>query len=317
MSGDQGPDAHAPRPRPDFLPPADEYPPPAAQNAAQDAAQAPGGRPAPAAPPSGSDSAGTWWNILVVCAASALLVAAFLPWIRARVIVDAFGQTLTHDLGERAGIDADSMVLALPVLALTAVGMALWGIAARDTRISSLTAVPGALALLVCMLFLLRLDDASDDLGSRSTLLPYDVTPAYGWYVSISAALLVLGFSLVRPLIGRRRTSEGQDPRQHAPAQQQDAGQPYAAQPYTSQPYGSQSYGSQSHGAQAYAEHQQAAEAYTDQHVAQAYVSQPHTGQSYADPASDARAYAQTYEPQDEEPKPSKKPDIDPGPPPA
>lgn len=284
MSGDQGPDAHAPRPRPDFLPPADEYPPsvpPAAE-------QAPEGPPAPAAPRPGSGSAGTWWNILVICAASALLVAAFLPWIRARVVVDAFGQTLTHDLGERAGIDADSMVLALPVLALTAVGMALWGIAARDPRISSLTVVPGALALLVCMLFLLRLDNASKDLGGESTLLPYDVTPAYGWYVSVAAALFVLGSSLVRPLIGRGRTSGGPTSGSQAPQQDDSTQQPHPGQAHPGQA-----------------------------HVDQAYVSQSQTGQSYAEPAYDARAYADTYETQDESPKSPKKPDIDPGPPPA
>ncbi|MFI0444707.1 hypothetical protein [Actinomadura sp. 6N118] len=280
MSGDQGPDAHASRPRPEFLPPADEYPPPV--HPAAD--EAPGGPPAPATPPPGSGSAGTWWNILVICAASALLVAAFLPWIRARVVVNAFGQTLTHDLGERAGIDADSMVLALPVLALTAVGMALWGIAARDTRISTLTVVPGALALLVCMLFLLRLDDARQDLGSESTLLPYDVTPAYGWYVSVAAALFVLGSSLVRPLIGRGRTSGGRTSEGQEPQQNDSALQPHADQ----------------------------------SHVDQSYVDQ-----SYAEPAYDARAYAdsyetyETYETQDEDPKSPKKPDLDPGPPPA
>ncbi|GAA2576169.1 hypothetical protein SMC26_12525 [Actinomadura fulvescens] len=213
MSGDQGPDAHASRSRPEFLPPVDGHPPPVQPAVATPPEDPPAAASADvpdAGPSRGSGSAGTWWNILVVCAAAVLLISAFLPWARARVVVDAFGQTLTHDLGEAAGIDADGMVVAVPVLAMTAVGMAIWGIAARDVRISSLTAVPGALALMVCTLFMLRLDEATHDLADQSTLLPYDVNLAYGWYVAVAASLLVLGFSLLRPLIGRGRRTPDQ-----------------------------------------------------------------------------------------------------------
>ncbi|MFG1999651.1 hypothetical protein ACGFNU_10940 [Spirillospora sp. NPDC048911] len=304
MSGDQGPDARAGRSRPDFLPPADDRPP-AVQPATEQAPETPpatAAAPGPvsssgpvSSPDSGSDPAGTWWNIMVICAASALLVAAFLPWVRARVVVDAFGQTLTHDLGEAAGIEADGMVLAVPVLALTAVGMAVWGIAARDTRISFLTAVPGGLALLVCTLFLLRLDDASEGLGGESTLLPYDVTPAYGWYVSAAMSLLVLGFSLVRPLVDRGRRDGGQVRRQPHPPQQPDAAQ----QQYVNQQYASQG----------------------QQYAAPTYDTSAYDARSY-----DAWAYAEPYETYETQPSesgsqadgtPARKPEIDPGPPPS
>ncbi|MFI6516368.1 hypothetical protein ACIBF1_12485 [Spirillospora sp. NPDC050679] len=220
MSGDLGSGADGGRARregrPDFLPPEggglppepDAGPPPPPSSG-----EPPAGSPAgPAAPeaeapaPPAPRSSGTVWNLLTLLAAGALLVAAFLPWVHAELVFNAFGNPLSHDAGSAAGIDADGTILVVPVLALVAAAMTFWGIAARDQRIAALTAVPGALALLVCGLFVMRLDSTRDELtGGGGRVLDYELTLAYGWYLALAAALLVVGFALARPLASRLR----------------------------------------------------------------------------------------------------------------
>ncbi|WP_067479783.1 hypothetical protein [Actinomadura hibisca] len=213
MSGDLGSGAGDGRARregrPDFLPPEEGGLPPEPI-----AGQPP--EPAPAEPPAGPPdepparhepseprSFGAFWNALTLAAAAALLVSAFLPWVRAEIVFDAFGEPLSHDAGSAAGIDADGTILVVPVLALVAAAMTFWGMAARDRRIAVLTAVPGTLALLVCGLFVLRLDSARDELTGGGRMLGYEITFAYGWYLAVAAALLVVGFALARPVAAR------------------------------------------------------------------------------------------------------------------
>jgi hypothetical protein len=208
MSSDLGSNRPASRARPDFLPPEEVT------------GDEPGWAPAhgegepeepvagdEAAPPPHRQRSGAWCNIVVIVASAGLLVSAFLPWVRAQVRVDAFDQTVVQDLGDAAGIEIDTMVVVVPVLALAAMAMAFWGLVTRDARVSALTAVPGALALLTCVIFLVRLGDARDDLGGEQ-LMPFDISPAYGWYVALGTAMLVLGFGLLRPLISRKSPAQ-------------------------------------------------------------------------------------------------------------
>ncbi|GLW62835.1 hypothetical protein Arub01_10790 [Actinomadura rubrobrunea] len=191
--------------RPAFLPPLGGHPrlgealvPPAQPLVPSAAPRASG------APP----WAGPLWNAGVLVAAAVLLVSAFLPWVRARVLLSAFGQTLTRDLGTATGLDADGMAAAIPVLALAAFGMAFWGLIVDDPRVSSLTAVPGGMALVTSGVFLLRLDQTRDRLVGPDTTYGYEITPAYGWYMAVASSLLVLGFGLARPVVARASASE-------------------------------------------------------------------------------------------------------------
>ncbi|GAA1543584.1 hypothetical protein GCM10009678_27850 [Actinomadura kijaniata] len=220
MSGDLGPEAADRRDRPDaerrrrpeFLPPEGAPPPPPP---APDTQDIPGTSPSPPGsaeePRRRAGLPDAAWNVLNLVAAAALLVAAFLPWVHARMVLGAFGDPVTHDAGSAAGIDVDGTVLVVPVLALTAAAMTFWSIAVRDPRIAALTAVPGGLALLACGLFVLRLDSARAELGADGPLIGYRITVGYGWYLAVAAALLVVGFALARPLAARlsRRSRDG------------------------------------------------------------------------------------------------------------
>jgi hypothetical protein len=208
MTGDLGSDAGRARSRPSFLPPVDGYPPPAG-DPAEPAAQPPPQPPA--------QRRGAPWIIAVIASASALLVSAFLPWAHADAVLELFGRTLSRDLGSVAGIDADDMVLAVPVLAVIAIALAFWDLIGRDSRIGGLAAVPGALALLVCGIFVLRLGDVRDDLPETGLDLGYQITVRYGWYLAVVASLFVIGFSLARPIGERVARSQRPAPHRYEP----------------------------------------------------------------------------------------------------
>ncbi|WP_131741621.1 hypothetical protein [Actinomadura roseirufa] len=196
MTGDLGSGTGGQRSRPSFLPPEDGFAPP-------------GGPDGPFAVPAARTAGrGGAWDLAMIVTASALLVSAFLPWARGRVVVDLFGRPLSRDLGSLAGIDADDLVLAVPVLALLAIGMACWDLAGRDARIGGLAAVPAGLALLACGVFVLRLGDVRDDLPpavppGAGLDVGYQISVRYGWYVAIASSLLLIGVSLARPLAER------------------------------------------------------------------------------------------------------------------
>ncbi|RFS85595.1 hypothetical protein D0T12_11285 [Actinomadura spongiicola] len=190
MTGDLGSDAGRARARPSFLPPVDGYPPPA-------------GDTAPVAPQVTPPGRGVPWIAAMIVAASALLVSAFMPWARAQIIVELFGRPIGRDLGSVAGIDADDLVLAVPVLGVVAIALACGDLAGRDPRIGGLAAIPGTLALLVCGLFVLRLGDVRDDLPRTGLDVGYQITVRYGWYLAVIASLMVIGFSLARPISER------------------------------------------------------------------------------------------------------------------
>ncbi|WP_067461798.1 hypothetical protein [Actinomadura macra] len=212
MTGDLGSDAEDARSRPTFLPPDDGYPP-------QDppAGDLVGGSP----PAAFGGRRGIVWDLAMIILASVLLVAAFLPWARAQMVVDLLGRPLSRDLGSVAGIDADDLVVAVPVLAVLAIVLAFWDLVARDPRIGGLATVPAVLALLTCGVFVLRLSDVRDDLPGDG--LPedgldvgYEISVRYGWYLAVAACLLLIGVSLARPLTERLLPSrrDGQHPQQ-------------------------------------------------------------------------------------------------------
>ncbi|GAA4229490.1 hypothetical protein GCM10022254_22090 [Actinomadura meridiana] len=204
MTGDLGPDAGRARARPSFLPPVDGYPTPG-EEAAHDAVAAP--------PP----RRGVAWIVAMGVAAAVMLVSAFLPWARAQVVVDLFGQPIGRDIGSLAGIDADDLVLAVPVLAVVAIALAFGDLVGRDARIGGLAAIPGTLALLVYGLFVLRLGDVRDNIPRTGLDVGYQITVRYGWYVGVIASLLVIGFSLARPISERASKPRPQPDRYHSP----------------------------------------------------------------------------------------------------
>ncbi|TDD80825.1 hypothetical protein E1293_19985 [Actinomadura darangshiensis] len=235
MTGDLGSDAGRARSRPSFLPPVDGYPPQYADPAG----------PAPAADP---PRRGTAWIAAVIAAASALLVSAFLPWARAQVVVDLFGRSLSRDLGSVAGIDADDMVLAVPVLAVVAIALAAWDLIDRDARIGALAAIPGMLALLVCGIFVLRLGHVRDDLPETGLDLGYQITVRYGWYLAVVTSLFVVGFSLARPIgerVAKSQRQPEQDYSQYPHADPQYAERQYSSGEYAAWPSEDQAWGRQ------------------------------------------------------------------------
>ncbi|MFC5750053.1 hypothetical protein [Actinomadura rugatobispora] len=214
--------------RPAFLPPMDGHPP----------------HPFPAYPPPPYDPAsqGAVWNVAVILAGSLLLVSAFLPWAEARIVVDIFGRTLTRELGSIVGVEADTVVAAVPVLATVAIAMAFWGLIGRDVRVSALGAVPGMLSLLVCGVFVLRLDDLKDRLAATELSVGYEVAAVIGWYLAVAMSLLVIGFSLARPVAARigaaRHERSGAE--QYPSTPPQEAGAAWPQQSEFAQPEGPQ-----------------------------------------------------------------------------
>ncbi|MWA04403.1 hypothetical protein F8568_029310 [Actinomadura sp. LD22] len=214
MTGDLGSDAGRARPRPSFLPP--EGGPPDTVPAAYGP---------PPAPPA-ADPRRTGWDFAVIAASALLVVSAFLPWAHAQTVIDLFGRSLVRDQGSVAGIDADNLVLAVPVLAVVAIVMAFWNLVARDPRIGALAAVPAILSLVTCGIFVLRLGHVPDRLPDYGLNLTYQVSLRYGWFLAVAMSLLLAVFSLVRPVSDRLAARDGQRPgTEHEYAAQQYAEQ--------------------------------------------------------------------------------------------
>jgi hypothetical protein len=220
MTGDLGSDAGRARPRPSFLPPEGGPPDPVPAE--------PGPPPAPPAP--GPRRAG--WDLAVIAVSAVLVVSAFLPWAHAQTVLDLFGRSLVRDQGSVAGIDADNLVLAVPVLAVVAIVMAFWNLVARDPRIGALAAVPAILSLVTCGIFVLRLGDVPNRLPDYGLDLTYQVSLRYGWFLAVAMSLLLAVFSLVRPISDRLAAKDGGRPgtEQEYAAQQYAAVQQYAEQ---------------------------------------------------------------------------------------
>ncbi|WP_433238502.1 hypothetical protein [Actinomadura nitritigenes] len=243
MTGDLGSDAGRARPRPSFLPP---------EGAPPDAVPAePGPPPEPPAPPRRAG-----WDLAVIAASAVLVVSAFLPWAHAQTVLDLFGRSLVRDQGSVAGIDADNLVLAVPVLAVVAIVMAFWNLVARDPRIGALAAVPAVLSLATCGIFVLRLGGVPDRMPNYGLNLTYQVSLRYGWFLAVAMSLLLAVFSLVRPISDRLagRDGEGQEhsAQQYAAAQQYADQQRYWAEQGAAWPEEAQAWGRTPEEAQAW-----------------------------------------------------------------
>ncbi|SEG60557.1 hypothetical protein SAMN04489712_107139 [Thermomonospora echinospora] len=139
------------------------------------------------------------WGLARLATAAVLLVSAFLPWARASVRLEGFGQVLARELAAEAGVNVDGTGQVIPVFAVVAIVMIVWGLLARDSRIGALAAVPGLLALFSCLIFLLRLDRFREEAGAGRLMLGgLEVTAGYGWYLSVASSLLLIGLSLAR-----------------------------------------------------------------------------------------------------------------------
>lgn len=144
------------------------------------------------------------WGLATIAAAVLLLLSAFLPWVRARLVISGFGQTLSHEVAREAGVNVDGTGQLVPVFAALAIAMTGWGLLARSPRIAALAAAPGLLALLCCAMFMLRLGRFKDEIGGgRTAFGAVEITTGYGWFLALAAALLVTGLSLAGPLIRR------------------------------------------------------------------------------------------------------------------
>ncbi|MBA9006896.1 hypothetical protein [Thermomonospora cellulosilytica] len=194
MPGDHGQDGGRrpqgePRPRPDFLPP--EPPEPVEP---VEPVEAPG-----AAAPRTRASAAPAWAAARLLTAVILLVSPFLPWARMRIRLEGFGAALDHDLVSVEGVNLDGTGQVVPVLAVVAIVMLGWGLWAADPRIGALAAVPAALSLLACLIFVLRLERIRTEYGlTRRWSAGLELTADYGWYLSLAAALLLTGLALAR-----------------------------------------------------------------------------------------------------------------------
>jgi hypothetical protein len=139
------------------------------------------------------------WGLARLTTAAILLVSAFLPWAKVTVRMEGFGQGLDRELAVEAGVNADATGQVVPVLAVVAIIMIVWGLLARVPRIGTLAAVPGLLALLSCLIFLLRLDRVGEGTGlSRALPNGLDVTAEYGLYLSLASSLLLAALCLNR-----------------------------------------------------------------------------------------------------------------------
>lgn len=215
MTGDHGRGGER-RPRPDFLPPVppsepddDRADPNGPNGSARAAGSAgPGGSAGtedsarPATAPSAARSrlfVAPAWTAARLLTASALLVSPFLPWARMRVRMRAFGVTLDNEPISVAGVNLDGTAQVVPVLAVIAIVMLGWGTLAADHRIGALAAVPAGLSLLACLLFVLRMERVRS-VYDPPPHWPVDLEVAldYGWYLSLVAALLLIGLALAR-----------------------------------------------------------------------------------------------------------------------
>ncbi|MBB5964489.1 hypothetical protein [Planomonospora venezuelensis] len=140
----------------------------------------------PTASPSASPVSGRALPVAVIAAGALLAVTAFLPWAGIRADIVVIGSVSEHV----RGVDDWSGVLALVSgAAATALGVA--GVM-RDLRLAALAALPGAVTVLVLLVFLSdprgRAENVSIDLGGLVTVRP---TIEYGWFAALAAALAV------------------------------------------------------------------------------------------------------------------------------
>ncbi|MBG0828943.1 hypothetical protein HS041_14305 [Planomonospora sp. ID67723] len=136
-------------------------------------------RSAPSAPESGRTL-----PVAVIVAGALLVVTAFLPWAGIRADIVVIGS-----VSERIrGVDDWPGVLAM-VSGTVAAALGVMAVM-NDRRFTALAALPGAITVLVLLVFLSdpqgRAESASIDIGGLVRVQP---TVEYGWFAALAAAL--------------------------------------------------------------------------------------------------------------------------------
>lgn len=153
----------------------------------------------PAQPGSGgSGDAPSPLGFAAMGAAVLLLISTFLPW--ASVKASVFGRSFSQSA---SGFD-DWTGKMTALLALVVVGMVVAGIVTKNAKLATIAAAPGGLALLLVLVFLLRLSNAKKDLGVIANSANVDVSLGFGWFLALLLSLAVVGLSVAGLLTAKK-----------------------------------------------------------------------------------------------------------------
>ncbi len=126
-----------------------------------------------------------------------LLISVFLPWVTVRVSTGLFGEAVAHGSQDASGFKADGTGMLTALMAVTVLGLVAAALSTGGPRYAAAAAVPGAVAVLCCVVFLVRLQAMKDQLtGGPITGLDVSVSPGVGWFIALLASLAVCGFAV-------------------------------------------------------------------------------------------------------------------------
>jgi len=137
------------------------------------------------------------FGLIAAAAGVILILSPFLPWMTVRATAGLFGESVVRE-STFSGFRADGTGTVLAISGLAALVLAGGAVALGRARFQAGTAVAGAIALICALVFLIRLQDlgGSFETDGSGLLGGVGVSPAYGWYLALAAALVVLGASL-------------------------------------------------------------------------------------------------------------------------
>ncbi|GAA2098647.1 hypothetical protein [Actinomadura alba] len=143
-----------------------------------------------------------------IAAAALLLISTFLPWAKATVSGNFLGRSINQSDSGAGFEDWSGKLVALAALA--AVGVLVGAIVSKNAKLATMAAAPAGLALLLIMIFLLRLQSTKDKiLGSTGSLgsgISADVSLGFGWYLALLLSIAVIGLSVIGLLTGKKST---------------------------------------------------------------------------------------------------------------
>ena len=88
-------------------------------------------------------------------------------------------------------------VVLTALMAVTVLGLVAAALSTGTPRYAASAAVPGAVAVLCCVVFLVRLQAMKDQLtGGPVTGFDVSVSPGVGWFIALLASLAVCGFAV-------------------------------------------------------------------------------------------------------------------------
>jgi hypothetical protein len=149
----------------------------------------------PAPPP--AEQRGSVLGVMAAVASIVLVLSPFLPWMTVRATAGLFGESLVRETSF-SGFRADGTGTVLAISGLAALALAGSGVVLGRPKLQAGTAIAGAVALICALVFLIRLQELGNGFQTDGSGLLGDVgiSPSYGWYVALAAALVVLGASL-------------------------------------------------------------------------------------------------------------------------